>query len=161
MNLFDDQPLEELTPALANRLAAKRAGDAERQRRKRARDKAGAAPLAVVTDADERVTPQLSFELSRAINEPSRDELTPELQMMVRAFHRLAVAGIAVDHESLVWALDELARADGLHIFNARRYLESAIERRVIPTFSGNQWATVPRATLERLMRDNKIKVAS
>ena len=162
MNLFDDFPLDELTPAVANRLQATRDGARDRKRRQRAREKTGAETLVVVTDADLGVTTQLQFEMSRAQSDASRDEeITPELTMMVRAFHRLALEGIAVDHESLVWALDELAKADGLHIFNARRYLESAIERRVIPTFSGNQWATVPRLTLERLMRENRIKVAS
>lgn len=160
--LFDELPIEP-TPGQANRLKADRSGAAARKRRQRARDrqKARGVALEVVTDNAHPVTSQLELVLSRPEAEPSRDEITPETALLVRAFHRLAVAGVEVNYESLKWALDDIVREGGAQIFDAGRFLESAVERGALPKFRSNQWAVIPRSTLERLMRENGLKQAS
>jgi hypothetical protein len=163
-SLFDDSPVELLSPSPAQqeearfeeqRAAHKREVDRLRQQRHRARKRKGVtvAGSTVTLEKMSRTGVEMSRFQQSSAGKNVRD--TPELRILLDTFFEVAESGEEPTRPQIERALDRRAKAEGVHIFNAGRFLDAAFERGALPRFEGVEWVQIPRELLTLLMESD------
>ena len=155
MPLFDDVSEVQPTPRLLQEQAfqdarAQRTRDLATARQHRCRDrkrraKRGAPAAPGVTPKPDGVT---------LFSQAAPEVETPEMALLVAAIEEVSRTGGKVSRGPILQAMDAIARREGVQIFNAALFLESAAERGALPHFAPADWVSVPRDVLRVLYEE-------
>lgn len=148
--LFDESPPVEPTPAQLQSRAKNREVDRLRQKRHRAK-KRDRSPENV-TDMREIVTLFTSSSVEAQLPPAEVEAINFEMRLLLAALGTLSDA--EANRSSLLRALDNVARDEGIDIFHAARFLDGAIERGALPRLERVEWVSIPRPLLAQLLAD-------
>lgn len=148
-------PLLPTAPAPSAKVLHRRELERDRQRRCRDRKRQGHRQGQSVTPSDGSVTEGL-FAPPCEAPPLARFDDPPEVVFVLAALGRAARAKERVNRATIVRHLNDIAREEGLHIFNGERFLDGAFESGALPS-GAIETVEVSRGLLDLLLERSQL----